>query len=193
MRRGLIGLFVLAMAFLGSVVLAQGGAEKEVVEKTKDSPVPHEVVDKVKLMLSGYEYFPTKEDLVRVSPRAFEVLDDIARDETALPSMRTRALDALGLYEGKAEVALILEQILAEERLKDVFLRHAVTSSMKAFGNHALPWVAPYLNHKDVQLRLSAVHAVGHFGGELGQEVLLQRVEIERDELVIERIKRFSF
>jgi len=194
MRRVFIGLFIALVAFVGSAVFAQGVDKKEAeAPSKKEAALEAEVVDKVKLLLSGYEYFPTRADLTRATPRAYEALEAIAEDGAALPSMRTRALDALGLYDEKAEVALILERILAEEKLEDVYLRHAVTSSMKAFGQQALPWVAPFLSHTDVQLRLSAVYAVGHFGGSVGKEVLQQRIEVERDKLVLERIQRFSF
>ena len=194
MRRALIGVLILALALIGTAVLAQDKPDKaNNVEASKvQRPIPQEAVDKIKLLLSGYDYFPTREKLEEATPRAHEVLYDIIKDDKALPSLRTRALDALGLFKGKDEVALLLEVLLAEQKLDSIYMRHAVTSSMKAFGKQALPWIAPYLSHEDVQLRLSAVYALGDHGGDEGREILRSRIDVERDKVVLKRIQRFS-
>ncbi len=194
MRRIVMSILVAVVGLAASIAVAQDARKPapKVAEVAKvQRPITPEAVDKVKLLLSGYDYFPTREDLERATPRAYEVLFQIASDEAALPSARTRALDALGLFDAKAEVAVFLETSLAEARFEGIYLRHAVTSSMKAFGPSALPWVTPYLNHQDLQLRLSAIHAVGHFGGDDGKVMLREVDRLERDQLVKSQIKRF--
>ncbi len=148
-------------------------------------------IDKVKLLLSGYEFFPTREDLERATPMAAQVLMHIAEDEEALPSMRLRAVDALGFFQKEDKVALYFEAALQQEHREAVYLRHTVTSSLRAFGQQALPWVQPFLTHQNLQVRLSAVHALGRFGGDEGLGMLRVQHDLEQDVFVREQLQKF--
>ena len=71
-------------------------------------------------------------------------------------------------------------------------MRHSINSAMKAFRDQALPWVSPYLGHGDVQLQLTAVSAVGKFGGVDGRVVLEQlRPQLDTNPLVRDQVRRF--
>jgi hypothetical protein len=147
--------------------------------------------EKIKLLLSGYEFFPKREELEAVTPHAQQVLVAIAEDQGALPSLRLRAIDALGFFPQGEPAALYFEQVLHRGQGEDVFLRHAMTASLQAFGQQALPWVQPYLEHADLQMRLSAVHAVGRFGGVEGVQILRARQVVERDAFVKKQLGKF--
>jgi HEAT repeat protein len=136
------------------------------------------------LLLSGYDYFPSRAKIESVSANAPEILIAISKDKARLPSLRSRAIDALGLFAGHPRVAQHFEATLAAGQLDEVALRHSLTSSLKAFGDRALPWVAPYLDHKDPVVRLDAAHAIGRLGGVDGAELIRTRTAVERDDFV---------
>lgn len=148
-------------------------------------------LDKIRLLLSGYEYFPTRADLEAVSPNAQQVLIHIAQDKDALPTLRLRAIDALGLFAQGEHAALYFEGTLHQQRGEEIYLRHAMSSSLKAFGQQALPWVQPYLEHQDMQLRLTAIHSIGNLGGQEGIELLRVRHTVEQDSFVRKQMGRF--
>jgi hypothetical protein len=138
----------------------------------------------ITFMLSGYEYFPTRADLEAVTPAAPQVLAALSQDEAQLPSLRVRAIDALGLFSDDPVAALHFEGVLATGGLEETYLRHSLTSSLKAFGPRALPWVEPYLAHADVVTRVDAAYALQRFGGDDGVELLRLRKSAESDPFV---------
>lgn len=187
MKRLVMTLILASAALVAAVAVAQDTTPAPA--PVAQAPIPQAEIDKVNLLLSGYDYFPTRADLEAASGRAVEILVAISQDEAALPSARNRALDALGLFEGHPQVAAYFEQTLALGQLEPVHMRHVIGSCMKAFGQQALPWVTPFLDHQDLQTRLSAVHAVGQFGGVDGRETLRLRKPLERDLFVKEQIQ----
>jgi hypothetical protein len=146
--------------------------------------------DKVVMMLSGYEFFPTRSQLEAAAPNAPELLAALSRDETQLPSLRIRAIDALGLFDDHPVAARHFEGVLAAGGLDESCLRHSLTSSLKAFGPRALPWVQPYLSHTDSQIRLDAAYATSRFGGPDGVEMLRFRKSLESDPFVRDQLTK---
>lgn len=197
MVRALVGFMVVGLA--GSAAAQDTGKPLDKPEKAEvqganaaSEPLDSAQVEKVRFLLSGYEYFPTREALEEASPQAQAILIQLAQDEEALPSLRTRALDALGLFGEDAQAGRFFEGFLHDGKAEARYLRHAMGASLKAFGPKALPWVEPYLEHQSVDLRLDAVFAVGRLGGAPGRELLLQRrPSLERDALVKEQLVKF--
>ena len=155
------------------------------VAVAQDAPVATEAQrSKITFMLAGYEYFPTRAELEAVTPAAPAVLAQLSQDETQLPSLRVRAIDALGLFSDDPVAALHFESVLAAGSLEEAYLRHSLTSSLKAFGPRALPWVEPYLAHNDLVTRVDAAYALQRFGGLDGVELLRLRKSVESDPFV---------
>lgn len=180
---------IVSALLLGALVLAGSTVSAQ------DTEAPVEITQaessKVELLLSGYEYFPTREDLEKASSNAQEILIQIAENEEALPSTRLRAVDALGLFKEDIKTAAFFEKTLHRGGQDKAIVRHAMTSSLKAFGQQALPWVQPYLGHQDLQMRISAVHAVGRLGGVEGVQMLQFQRQIEPELLVRQQMVRF--
>ena len=128
--------------------------------------------EQILFLLSGYEYFPSADELTKVTPNAHAVLFQLATDESALPSHRLRAIDALGLLPRNGALARIFEEKLSDTTTSPLLTRHYINASMKAFGEDALVWVAPHLNHIDLQTQLTVIHAIGLFGGVGGRQLL---------------------
>ncbi|MBH24158.1 MAG: hypothetical protein CMH57_06840 [Myxococcales bacterium] len=141
--------------------------------------------DKILLLLSGYEYFPTYDELVAVTPDAHVALFRIALDDSMKPSHRVRAIDALGLFPEDDALAGFLEEALTRTDLKPTFTRHYINTALKVYQEQAVSWVAPHLNNPDLQTQLTVIHSLGLFGGESGAELLeFHRQFMPRDVLV---------
>lgn len=188
MRRMLIALTLAASALLTTPAFAQDTTPPANDGQVSIDPAQRE---KITLLLSGYHYFPTREKLEAESPNAPAILIAIAEDGAHLPSLRIQAIRALGLFSDDATAATWFERRLHEARLPEDLLRHALTASLRGFGERALPWVEPYLGHPDEQMRLSAVNAIGKLAGAPGRLVLEQRREMELDQRVIQDMDRF--
>ena len=139
--------------------------------------------DSIVLLLSGFEYFPTRTELEAVTPEAASILVAISQDKSNKPSLRLRAIDALGLFNNPV-AAQHFEASLAQGKMEEVYLRHSITASLKAFGQTALPWVHPYIDHNDPNIRLDAAHAITRFGGADGLGMIRARQRIEQDPFV---------
>lgn len=146
---------------------------------------------RIRLLLSGYDSFPTADELRAVSPAAPAFLMQIAQDKTALPTLRNRAIDALGYFD-EPEVKAFLTVILTEpDTAPEMGVHKAITALMKLEGEDGLGQVSPFLQHEDVQLRLTAVEAIGNFGGRGGRVLLEERRKIEPSKMVKDKIKPF--
>jgi hypothetical protein len=162
----------------------------EVTNRSLDAATLTPKRQRIEFLLSGHHFFPEREDLVQVSPDAHLILIQIARDGAVRRSTRLRAIDALGLFNEDPEVASYFEQLLALGTANSRFLRHSVTSSLKAFGPRAVPWVKPYLDAPDLQMRLDVINSMGKFGGVEGKDLLRTAAPLERNEVAREQIVR---
>ncbi len=140
--------------------------------------------------LSAYHGGPTQAQLAALgSPeQVASVLRDIARDAAARPSMRQRAVGSLGHF-ADAHTVDFLERVvdspstLEVRRSRDARMLHrrAVSSFARIRGEQAVDKLAAFAARGDLQLRLTAVAALGRFGGKAGRARLRElRAEIEQ-------------
>ncbi|MDX9719475.1 MAG: HEAT repeat domain-containing protein [Myxococcota bacterium] len=144
---------------------------------------------KIKLLLSAHCSFPTRDELLAVTDDVASILIELYEDPASIPSLRTRAIDALGWFQEDA-TANFFEQVLTRPETPERELHHAISAYNKAFGDLAVPTTVVFLNHSDVQLRLTAVDALGKNGGKAAQAVLLERQAREVDPVVSEKLQR---
>ena len=189
-------LFVVAIltSAVAFTVSAQENTRDLSEERAPDFTAGLEITDaerqKIQFLLSGYEYFPSAGELKRVSPHAHAILFEIASDRDALPSLRLRAIDALGLLPKSEALASFFEDKLKTGELSTVYANHYINASMKVYREAALPWVSPLLNHVDLQTQMTAVHAIGRFGGLEGRQILNFHAQFTRDAILFESIDR---
>ncbi|MEL6181996.1 MAG: hypothetical protein AAFS10_23755 [Myxococcota bacterium] len=194
-RFTIAALAALLAGLMSATALAQDTTAPVVGAPDVRVAVPADVTDaehnKIMLLLSGHDYFPTHSDLLAATPKARAILFAIATDANALPSHRIRAIDALGLFPEDDSLAQFLEQALNQTDLRPTFARHYINTSLKVFHEQAVPWVAPHLNNPDLQTQLTVIHSLGLFGGNSGREVLrFHRQFIHRDVLIEDTLER---
>ncbi len=166
------------------------------------TPPTSVVADRLTFLLSGYEYFPTRVDLDAVGS-ADEIaaqLRTFALDEAARPSLRLRAVDALGYYDDEATVALLTrlcteppQPDLERRKLRTAGLlqHHAITALARAKRADAVPVLETVFATHDTQLTLTAVHALGKHGGEEGRAALARLAEQSQDKMVTRELRKW--
>lgn len=185
---------------LASPVGAQetGDAEVPTVDgppEQKPAEVPQRSVQqRLEFLLSGYEYFPTREDLDELgdAETIAGLLRAMAGDEDARNTKRLRAVDALGYYDDAESIALLKSLIepLPEKlprrqiRIGTLLRHHAITAYARSQKGEAIELLEPLLVDDEIQIRLTAISALGKHGGKQGLQVLKAAHDAEENPTV---------
>lgn len=141
--------------------------------------------------LSHYHEVPGRAQLEAVSPRARQILFDIAQDEDAFLMHRHRALYALGTWADQ-EVYAYLTNLLVNESTEDGLRHHLLPILAQNFGEKALDALAPFLQHDDPQIRISAAGAIAHIPGDAPKATLRSAMKDETHPMVQGQLERFT-
>lgn len=149
--------------------------------------------DTVQMLLLAYDKFPTAADFKKVAKNPRAELLAIYRSPQSSEIIRLQALDALSLFPD-AEVRSLFLEILSQDWDKEAprTAHRAINGLMHAFGEAAASDVSPLLAHKDVQIRLTVVHALATSGGESGRQLLLDHLDGETDKVVRDTISKMT-
>ncbi|MEM1348240.1 MAG: HEAT repeat domain-containing protein [Myxococcota bacterium] len=159
----------------------------------KPSPAPtkslsaSERTERLKFLLSGYEYFPERAELERLGDDATmtSLLVTLARDEAARPMLRTRAVDALGYYDHDTSTAYLSALTrtstarlpVKKRRVASSMRHHAIMALGQAMGARALDALAPLLGDDDLQIQMTAAASIGRYTGKAGTPLLTKALE----------------
>lgn len=145
----------------------------------------------VTMLLMAYDTFPSADDFKRVTDDPRAELLAIYNDPDTKRIVKLQAIDALALFPNK-DVRALYQRILAMPFDGDApnEVHRAINGLMQAFGKDAISDVAPMLDHSDVQLRLTAVHALGLRGEQEGVALMRIRMDKETHPVVREEIAR---
>jgi HEAT repeat protein len=147
-------------------------------------------VENIKTMLMAYDAFPSATDFKKVSTDPRGVLLVIWQDKANTSIVRLQALDALSLFPDE-DVRALFREILskAAQDPAPAEVHRAVNGLLHGFGESAVEDVAPLLQHRDVQVRLTVAHAVGTSGGASGRALLRAHLADEPNKVVREQIE----
>lgn len=134
----------------------------------------------VRELLSGYEYVPSGEDLRALGPDTLRVLIELYAAPDAPPWVRLRAIAAVGHYPEPATRTFLLAVARAEGQ-SDLLVREAVLALGRAFGEHAIADVRPFLSHREPVVREAAGMALGRIATPRAVDLLRARIVAERD------------
>lgn len=139
-------------------------------------------------LLSSYHGLPPavqfEESLTDPSSALFALLSEPELN----PIFFDRAVAALAYWPSDAVRALY--DALLEEPGREMVRHRVMGHYAQAFGDAAVPAVAPYLESGDVQLRLTAVSVLGGMQAPAAQDALLRAAERESDATVLQQIER---
>ena len=137
------------------VVFVLGGS-------ARGAPVDPELRARVEGLLGAYRAV-TVAEWRALSPDAAPVLEAVARDRTALPTWRARALAALGVVRPPAAGPLVRE--LATDVTAPVILRSAaVDGAANVLGAAARAVLVPLLRDREAAVRLRSARALAASG-----------------------------
>lgn len=160
------------------------------------------LADRIAFLLSGYEFFPTRADLDAAGPagQVAPLLRGFATDLDARPTLRLRAVDALGYYDDPATIELLTRLAqdppaadLPRKKLRTAGLvrHHAISSLATARAGEAVPVLEQLLAADDVQIVLTVVDALGKHCGAPGRAVLTNLVDSTADAVVRREARRW--
>ncbi len=157
--------------------------------------------ERVRFLLSAYHLFPTPEQFATAGSEAevSQILREITQDPNMMPSFRLRAMDALALFGDDLTLALLKHTVSTptdtlpdDERGTAGLLRHhAIMSLAKLQGEAALPALEPLLVGKDLQLKLTAISAIGKQCGNAGVARLRKLRESDEHRAIQHEIRKF--
>lgn len=133
-------------------------------------------------VFSGYEYVPTRDDLLAVAPEP-ELVPALwalyhAPDQRL--AVRTQALVSLRFFPSE-QVRGWFEAVLRDPATVDAVRRPAAKAYGFAFGERAIAVLGELLGHADLHTRDSAARALGTIGTEAARQLLSERAKIEPD------------
>jgi HEAT repeat protein len=147
-------------------------------------------VRKVELLLSGYHELPTLDQLKAASPRAEDIVAALVRDQDTSPFIRPRAISALTTYWPNTRTVQLVRALIADPKTRDV-TRHQLLIASSDLGQQVIPDLIPFLNHTDLQLRLTAVEALARLNQhDAAVNALHKALDTEKSPLVRDRITR---
>ena len=148
------------------------------------------VSERVQYLLSGYEYFPTADDLLAVTSTPDVYLLSLAygTGTHTLSIHRHRAIGALAYFPSELTRNHLL-YMLHSPATPEMTRHHVINALASSFGDAALPIIEPFLSNDDLQLQLTAVAAIGSIESEAAGLVLENTLPQQTHELVRERIQ----
>jgi hypothetical protein len=163
------------------------------------TPGPAEAADatlreRVELALSAVETLPSREDLLRLSPKVDEVLREIVEKPSRRALARSRAISALQFFPAETTRrtlrAVIQTSARARAGLPLVDLGRALQSYAVLTGHSGVEVIRPYLTHPKVDVRYAAVRALALTRSARALELLGQRRSGEPSAMVRHHIER---
>ncbi len=146
-------------------------------------------VEQVRLLLSGYHELPERALFDQVAD-APEIVEALAHGPHS--PVRDRALAALGRYWPSGDVYLLYARVLADDATPTGTRHRVMVYFADAFGERAIPAIRPYLSSDDVQLRISAVGALGRIGSDEALGILDGFADRETNPVVLDAVEDAS-
>lgn len=176
---------VLAAALvLGTVasIPAWAGSPASVAPQQAGAPKASEKTarEKLTLLLSGYHGLPGRAQLEAAIPEVRVQLEALARDPKAFLLHRQRALVALGAWADEGVFALYTE-VLKEQQPDEDLVHRVLPAACQAFGERAMPLVERFLASRELDLRHTAIDALGQVDTPASLARLERALKQERD------------
>ncbi|GEM_PF-5590742 len=196
------GLSMLLGIFTASAQPRAGGAEGSTpsVEGDRDSESDSATIrERIVWTFSGYHASTEPGPLLELGSRAGVVaaLKDLASDPDMRPSIRLRAVDALGRLGGD-EATVFLESMLErspsasddrERRIAELLRMHAISSLGRILDDaRAAERFESLWPEADVQTRLTIVETLGAHAGSPGRDALGRLAEAAEEQIVKDKI-----
>lgn len=145
--------------------------------------------ERVRELLSAIDSMPPATVWRTLGAATLDVLIELYDDTNEAPFVRMRTLVAAQHYPVPA-ARTFLKRAAAARGQSDLFVRQALISLGRAFGERAIDDVRPYLSHADADVREGAALSLSRINTEAARAALRDRLPRERSELVRAALQR---
>lgn len=145
--------------------------------------------ERVRQLLSAIDQMPPATVWRALGPSTLGVLIELYDDPNEAPFVRMRTLVAARYYPVPA-ARTFLNAAASARGQSDLFVRQALLSLGRAFGERAIEDVRPYLSHADADVREGAVLSLSRINTDAARAALRDRLPRERSELVRSALQR---
>jgi len=187
-----------ALPAVGQTSGEQSADDNTEAEETQEAE--RSIRERLTFLLKAHGAAPEKETLEELGDdaRIARLLIEIAEDSSQRVSVRMRAVDVMRYFEESTVVAYLedkLQPVSTVERseigdLRRKIAHSAINSLAKLQGDASLSVLSKYLASDQLQLKLTAISAIGTFGGEAGVEKLRELRRRTDDDAVLRAIER---
>jgi HEAT repeat protein len=147
--------------------------------------------DQARMLLMGYHGIPSKEIFEDNLDQPKVVLTSLALDDGGFSLRRKRALSALG-YWADAGVMRTYTQILQDAQTPASLRHRVILLIAEHFPADALAHLKPYLGHKNLQYRLSAIEAIRGIPSDDALSALRDALESETNSVAKKRLEKYT-
>ena len=186
-----------AVCALALVVLAapdrapaqEATARQKATAQPQADTQPGAVAQQVAQALSGYERGPDESWWRARGPETALALETVFRDRSRPAVVRVRALRA-AVHFPTGRTRDFLLAVAREPGQRPPFVREALLSLGRAFGDRVTDAIAAFLDHERPVVRRAACEALSAIGTGAGREQLVRRLRSEPDRSVRSAIER---
>lgn len=152
----LVGLGALAV---GQPSMAHAQSTGSGTTLPQATPFSLEQHKQVRLLLSAYHELPPQKTFESVSPKVQDLLHEVATTPNVFVMHKVRAIEALGMYWKDPRALALHGQLLGDAKTKDSTKHRLILMTTAHFGARGLVHLTGLMDHKDVQMRMSAAYA----------------------------------
>jgi HEAT repeat protein len=189
---------VLTLSLAPAVVAQQsptdGDQRQDASGDSSPVPIPFDgseaQMERAKLLLSGYHGVAPKELFVETLDDPRSLLWALANHD-GHPMYQKRALTALS-YWPDARLYSLYVRLLRDDDTADTLRHRLILLLGEHFPNQALDELVVYLNHDDLQLRLSAIEAIRRIPSKDAVAALVAALETETNAVAKERLEQYT-
>lgn len=188
---------VALIAGCGTVAVAQTSptaddSSDSVVDRPGQIPAPgdkeKEQFERARLLLSTHHELPAKKVFEKQLEEPRETLMAIAVDEGQLSLYRKQALAALG-YWPDGKVYDLYTEMLGDDETPENMRHRLMLLLADHFPEQALGELEPHLGDEDLQVRLTAIEAIGRIDSEKANEALKGALDDEDNDIARKRLE----
>ena len=135
----------------------------------------------ITLLLRGYHELPSKDALLKASPKAKEVLLQIAKQKDGLPLVTEHALGALALHWQAPEALKMYTSWLGTPSKRDAHFHTAALAIGTYYPKQAPGLLQAHLKSVDLQRRITVATALKMTGTPESRELLRAAAKAEKN------------
>lgn len=173
------------LAALGLTTLMLGAG----VAAAQDNKAAPDNLEAVQTWLDSTQFMVSRTELMKVDPEPVPELIALAKGKKTPAEVRERAIKSLSLFRGE-EVQAAFKDLLKQHGKGKLYMSVAF-AYLEAFGEDAVPDLAPNLQSKDADIRATTARGFGIFGGQSGYDLLKEHRPNETDERVLQAMRPF--